>query len=382
MTVKRNYQSLTSLLTLEKGDIVGGNKRRKMKVSSSCWNVSEKEVPPVPYLYPREETSVIVAGVCPEIIAKSIVRCAKSMSLVGSYNDDEASAVLKNDIMKCSIQLYANVIDDKKSVLVEVQRKDGDCINFHKISHAILETASNQENHSTDSIQHIVPPSDCPPSVQVVPSQEKAYDEMIITCVMEGIDSLLRKDRIDAHLLGMENLEKLTSDSSQRDIQLFTSKCIVKGGSDFDAVRNRVFSHVTNTQDFQSEQHLYMSEQHVEKFHSIALSILANSLDCLSKADDTFFEQISSYPGWGSTSSNNDSIFTSLLSAMQDADSHIYEAYLAAKCVKVILDQSPQMKANALKLDALNIASISHEVGESSYLMLGSISTEIIELLK
>merc|ERR1712038_808243 len=132
----------------------------------------------------------------------------------------------------------------------------------------------------------------------------------------------------------------------------------------------------------QSEQHLYMSEQHVEKFHSIALSILANSLDCLSKADDTFFEQISSCPEWGSTSGSNDGIFASLLNTMKDADSHIYEAYLAAKCVKVILEKSSQMKAHAMKLNALNIASTSHEVGESSYLMLGYVSTEIIDLLK
>merc|ERR1712038_515962 len=198
---------------------------------------------------------------------------------------------------------------------------------------------------------------------QIVPSQEKAYDEMIIACVMEGIDSLLRKDRIDAHLLGMENLEKLTSSSSQRDIQLFTSKCIVKGGGDFDAVRDRVLSHVTNTQDFQSEEHLYMSEQHVEKFHSISLSILANSLDCLSKADDSVFDQMPSSPEWGSGCSS-DNIFASLLNTMKDAQSHLYEAYLAAKCIKVILEKSPQMKAQALKLDALNIASISHEVGQ------------------
>jgi len=300
--------------------------------------------------------------------------------LVGSYNGDEASAVLKNDIMKCSIQLYTNVIDDKDSVLVEVQRKDGDCINFHKVSRAILETASNQENDSNDSIQHVVPPSDVSTSEQIVTSREKAYDEVVITCVMEGIDSLLRKDRIDAHLLGMENLEKLTSGSSQKDIQLFTSKCIVKG-DDFDVVREKVLSHVTNTQDFQSEQHLYMSEQQIEKFHSIALSILANSLDCLSKVDDSFFDQISSSPEWGSSSSN-DGIFASLLNTMKDADCHIYEAYLAAKCVKVILEKSPQMKVHALKLDAQNIASTSREVGESSYLILGCISTEIIDLLK
>merc|ERR1712238_414542 len=114
---------------------------------------------------------------------------------------------------------------EKKGILVEIQRKNCNSFKFHNIAKTILHAARGSTPPKLKTSFGRPPPLLLNRKAPAV-CNIKHYTEVAI----ENAAILLKKDRIDANMLGMESLILLTDKQCSAELTcLLTSRAVLKG---------------------------------------------------------------------------------------------------------------------------------------------------------
>jgi len=344
-------------------------KRNKRKVISE-WNVDE--LPALPIFYIKERTSVKIMDAKPQIIADRVTQCANTMSADLNYDDLKGGVIVSMNRIELCVQLF-RINDDSASdaIIVEVRRKNGSSITFHRAARAILKAAKGDPIILPRSLE-----SQTRKDRNIVKiKQSKEDDNLTAEATIEKIDSLLQKDRFDANLLGIESLLNLSScDSSSKSMTLFTAEVILNGRHS-DVIKDTVFSLVRNSSnDEKDESKNIVKSSFNRKMRVCAFSVLANSMEVLSRSD---LESKSLDDEWV----GDNGLLTTLVCKLKDSEFNLQEAYLAAKCLRTAVRGSTGLKSWAMEQDLFGIVQQSQNEGNRSHTLLGCVLDDILQCL-
>lgn len=389
-----NKRSLSSILSIdnhsdETNQESIGNlsaKRRKLNVDSK-WEL--KDLPELPFLYLKEKTSVVVLNANPQDIASRIVDCAKSLSAYGHYNGEKAKASLNANNVEFSVQLFKVTERTNKCVIVEMQRTNGSSIQFHKVAQTLLKVAKETQAQS--------PPAPSPSFTNKGDinklqrlrknnrEKKERNQEEVFTCTLEMVDALLKKDRVDANLLGMESLQLLTSHKSASDSMVKFVSDIVVTGERFGDIKGTISSLITKYTIDGDTPTNDVEEGYYRKMRVCALTVLSNSLKSFfdldktsdAKTDTCKIDSILSSDDW----LGDHGLLTLLIGELKNAKVEPNDAYLAGRSLEIVFLRSLRMRSEAIKLNAQTIITESLELGQASYPLLEPISKNLLKIL-
>jgi hypothetical protein len=110
-------------------------------MSSSNW--SPMQLRPVPAFYPLEKSSRLVEDESPVDIANRLAECLRTLSVQAVYDSQAGTAsLLTAENVEMHLSLWKTTpANHSQGVVVELQRRKGDSIAFHRYSRSILDAA-------------------------------------------------------------------------------------------------------------------------------------------------------------------------------------------------------------------------------------------------
>lgn len=335
------------------------------------WTVSV--LPEMPYFYLKEKTSVVIFKDSPQEIANRIIESAKEMNCIGECNGSTAKAILTVDDTEFSIQLFRVWLDEKRNecTFVELQRLSGSPIVFHTVARNILAASkknvvsSNTKTAKVPRVRRNLTIS----RIETTGLGDNEEESKLLTCSVGIVDCLLKKDRIDANLLGMESLQLLTNKTNSSDSMVSYASNIVMDGGEFMDVRDRVISLMANDEPEESVFEL----KYYNKMRLCAFQTLANALD-------NIFNNTSSIEKHEKFA-NDDSLMSILLGELEnDTGSNAHVAYFAAKALLSMIENSSRTKSIASVL-GISSADLKNKDGKNRYSSLRNVTDGILQVV-
>lgn len=359
-------------------------------IDESNW--SPTQVRFVPPYYPLERSNRFVEFSL-ETVALRISEANRILSIHAIYDNKNATAtLLTSENVEMHLSLWKTSAKTGESanpegIVVEVQRRKGDSIAFHRYSRLILDVAAGDiktnkvAEHKGDyldvvysrNVQRTSDPKD----------SETEYENAIIA--VEIAHGLIMKDRIDARQLGLESLCLLT-DPKKTGVAtaLIASRVVLLGSlqdinssssapeeglmvdeTPFQEIRQTLLSLIQFKRIGDDELFEGDEPEHITVLHNLALAVLANALNVI--ADDSIHEQASS-PEEGTVGrsrldtsesisekfledslecSDNHEIMKTLISELGKASTKPHNACLSAKCLNSVCRASVKARKRA-----------------------------------
>lgn len=377
---------------------------------------------PVPAFYPLEKSSRFVDDE-KDNVTERLSECLRVLSVQALYNNETASAYLMtSEGVEMHLSLWKTA-GEKVGIVVELQRRKGDSIAFHRYSRYILDAAigdfdpvDHVQVHGEDidfvyskKVQRLL-------NVELGKSAKASEHENAVIAI-EIAHGLLMKDRMDARQLGLESLCLLT-DPKRTGITtaLITSHVVLLGtargieglssGDDaivldeapFQGIREAIlslvqFSRIGEDIDFEDEDTETMSA-----LHNLALAVMANSLDVIENQDafDLNPEETEKKPSALRTAPASDiagkfleesseisktELLATLIGELGKASQKPHNACLSAKCLGKLCRASDKAKRRAKELGAKNVVNTALEVGTRTHLKLETECKSVTKVL-
>eukprot|EP00571_Detonula_confervacea_P008139 CAMPEP_0172320274 /NCGR_PEP_ID=MMETSP1058-20130122/40164_1 /TAXON_ID=83371 /ORGANISM="Detonula confervacea, Strain CCMP 353" /LENGTH=402 /DNA_ID=CAMNT_0013035505 /DNA_START=114 /DNA_END=1322 /DNA_ORIENTATION=+ len=338
--------------------------------TDSIWISGDYDsLPEVPMFYPIERTSTVVDCCDSREIARRITGCLQKLSITAKFNASEASLFAETlDYTKFHIRLYKSNNINNKGILVELQRVDGDSFNFVKYVQAILASARGENINGRKATARRSSLNYIPSSIISCHLDKRRQPEECNAEYMMHIEELLKKDRSDAVLLGIESLVLLT-DQDRSQVSLSVAEAVLNGNGHSvikDFVRKCIHCpHLTLSPEDNAFD--YASWQCCDRLHNAALAVLGNSLKTASDAKSSkllgFLLESEEWMG-------HSGIVDALLSELSHAEDRSHDAYHAARCLNTLLDSSPEMKMALIERGLPRLMKISQAVGQRRHSLL------------
>lgn len=386
---------------------------------------------PVPAFYPLEKSSRLVEDEL-SAVAGRLSDCMRVLSVQAIYNNESATAYL---ITSENVEMHLSLWKTSggkhpAGIVVELQRRKGDSIAFHRYSRFILDAAIDD----FDAAEHIQKYGEDMSFAQskklqrllnigVCRDQTNEHENSIIA--IEIAHSLLMKDRMDARQLGLESLCLLTDPRktsvvtaviASHVVLLGSASGLVTEGDDlmfdeapFQEIREIILSLVQFSRigedEFGDEGHedkfderQYGTGEHMSLLHNLALAVLANSLDVIENEDryDESPEETERKPpavtkksasaiagdfiGETQDISETD-ILSTLIKELGKAQKKPHNAHLSAKCLGSLCRASEDAKNRAKELGAKNVISVALDVGVRTHLKLETECENVVKAL-
>jgi len=340
----------------------------KMPVDN-IWDV--QSIPTLPMYYPLEKTHIIVCNEPVAEVTKRISDCMRSLSIAAAYDSAKAKARAKTiNHTKFTIQLFSK--SNESGVVVEARRSSGCPLNFYKSCYPILHAASGLE-YSQFSDDHL----DAKPLSFLCNDAPKSDDDFLVT--VEVANNLLKKDRIDANLLGIESLHMLTDTSSTcPETAALVAKMILLGKNGCENIRTCIHSLIQNwtlCDEDDLEEGDELDQRHLSIMRNHALAIIANTLDLLD--DQGSLSKVMDEDSW-----LRDTLLPILINELKEAADRPHDAFLSAKCLSILVKASTLAKEKAIQLDADDVTFNSLIIGKQSHEQLEIESMRVIKALK
>jgi hypothetical protein len=260
--------------------------------------------------------------------------------------------------VKLSIRLFS----DAEQVVVEVQRRSGCCFLFHQAAKAILRSAKGMklQQQPTFSVPDCVKAQANEVSQQPDPTEE----------AVEIASSMLKKERYDCHLLGMESLVQLTKATSTSS----KAALALVHGNVLDTILSLIQSW-RMTQDEQEQQVITdeMEQDYFAMMHRNALTVLANCLNALEQTGE-LSQVIGSQERLVA-----DELLSVLIDELASAEERPHDACQACKCLKTLLRSSQATKLRVLELGAPKAATSALNEGVCTHLCLEQEARTLID---
>ena len=291
--------------------------------------------------------------------------------------------------MEFTVQLFKVTERTNKCVIVEMQRTNGSSVQFHKIAQTLLKVAKETQAQSpldpSSPFTNKVDIKKLHHSQKQSKEKKEHNQEEVFICTLEMVDALLKKDRVDANLLGMESLQLLTSHKSASDSMVKFVSNIVITGERFGDIKGTISSLITKYTIDGDTPTNDVEEGYYRKMRVCALTVLSNSLKSFfdlnetsdAKTDTCKIDSILSSDDW----LGDHGLLTLLVEELKNAKVEPNDAYLAGKSLEIVFLRSMRMRSEAIKLNAQTIITESLELGQASYPPLESISRNLLKVL-
>mmetsp|Transcript_5360 Transcript_5360/g.15742 ORF Transcript_5360/g.15742 Transcript_5360/m.15742 type:complete len:492 (+) Transcript_5360:320-1795(+) len=387
----------------------------------SNWNPIQ--IHPVPAFYPLERSSRVVAEDF-AAIAERLSEANRVLSVHADYDDATASAHLTtSEGVEMHLSLWKTTGQGhKQGIVVELQRRKGDSIAFHRYSRFILDAAVGDfdpEQHvSTNGTDLDLIYSNKIQRMLTMEQKDAANDEENAIIALEIAHGLLMKDRMDARRLGLESLCLLTDpNKTGADTAFLASHVVLLGctpddeskqegalvfnDAPFREIRETIISliqlrRIGEGEGFDDTPHSE-TEEHITGLHNLALAVLANALDCIENEEgqDSEPEEVHRKPRARTESAAsicdsllnhaNDStkkeLMSTLINELSKAENKPHNACLSAKSIGTLCRASDEARKRAKELGAKNVVQTALEVGTRTHLKLQTECEKVAEVL-
>ena len=336
------------------------------------------------------------------------------LSIHAVYCNKTATAtLLTSENVEMHLSLWKTT-GKQEGIVIELQRRKGDSIAFHRYSRCILDSAAGE----LDIKEHVEKNGDdidavFSRKVQRLLTLEKPRDSAASEAenaiiAIEIAHGLVMKDRIDARQLGLESLCLLTDPKktgyktaviasrvvllgSAQDIDASPEEALLCDETPFQEIRQALlsliqFRRIGDSDDFEDDEDSEESE-HITVLHNLALAVLANALDVMADEDADSIASPEEVPVGRSrldTSesiserfledslecSDNREIMKTLITELGKASKKPHNACLSAKCIGSLCRASEKARKRAKELGAKDIVRTALEVGTRTHLKL------------
>jgi len=386
--------------------------------SSSTSNWSPTELRHVPAFYPLERSSRFVENELADVVVR-VSEANRLLSVHAVYCNETATATLLTiENVEMHLSLW-KTSGKQEGIVIEIQRRKGDSIAFHRYSRCILDAAAG-ELDIHDHVEKNGDDIDAVFSRKVQrlltlesPKDSKSEAENAIIAI-EIAHGLIMKDRIDARQLGLESLCLLTDPKKTGFTTAVIASHVVLLGSaqnldrnnsspeeglmcdetPFQEIRQALlsliqFRRIGDADDFEQDEESSEESEHITVLHNLALAVLANALVVI--ADEDLESSLSSAPeevpagrSRIDTSesiseqfledslgcSDNREIMKTLISELGKAGMKPHNACLSAKCIGSLCKASEKARKRAKELGAKNVVQTALDVGTRTHLKL------------
>merc|ERR1712176_257499 len=377
---------------------------------------SPTEVRQVPAFYPLERSSRFVEADLSTVVVR-VSEANPLLSIHAVYDDENATAtLLTSENVEMHLSLWKPT-GKQEGIVIEIQRRKGDSITFHRYSRCILDAIAGDLDIS-DHVEKNGDDIDAVFSRKVqrmltleAPQDSRTEAENAIIAI-EIAHGLIMKDRVDANQLGLESLCLLTDVKktgcttaviasrvvllgSARDTNKSTpEEAMLTDETPFREIRQALlsliqFRRIGDGDDFGYGEASSEESQHIIVLHNLALAVLANALDVMENQDiqdcfSTTPEDASAGRPRLNTSesvseqflseslefSDNQEIMKTLITELGKAGAKPHNACLSAKCIGSLCRASAKARKKAEELGAKNVVQTALEVGTRTHLKL------------
>lgn len=378
---------------------------------------------PIPNYYPMERSSRILYDHEHTLkdITGNLAECFRILSIQAKYFESPAGAALLTP-EQVEMYIYLWKVGGGKQVCVELQRRRGDSVTFHRYARHILESASGDfdpAEYKDYSDSHYLKSAE-----KLLRTELKHADQgQEARMAIELAAGLIMKDRLDARILGMQSLCILTDPrKTNLNTSLLASRAVLFGegepmfrhiqefvlnvvqkrcmGDDDSLLEDMIVEYDSDEEEYFEDDEQRDESKPPEYHDSIkillnyGLTILANSWELQST-----FELLDSEPE--KTDGNRISvdlavarfhqmaldcthtdILTSLLIELGRAEFQAHNACLAAKCLRILCQSSPEARERTKALSGLERAFRAEEVGKATNARLERESAALLRVFQ
>merc|ERR1712078_349445 len=385
------------------------------KSSEKPCNWTPKQLRAVPAFYPLERSSRFVKDELNTVVHR-VSEANRLLSIHAVYDNENATATLLTcENVEMHLSLWRTT-GKQEGLVIEIQRRKGDSIAFHRYSRCILDSAVGELDIS-DHVEKNGDDIDAVFSKQVqrlmtleTPKDAKPEAENAIIAI-EIAHGLIMKDRIDARQLGLESLCLLTDPKKTGyNTAVIASRVVLLGSAQdidssspeeallcdetpFQEIRQALlsliqFRRIGESDDFGEEDESSDESEHITVLHNLALAVLANALDVIADDDSESAisapEEVPSGRARLDTSesiserfmedalelSENRCIVKTLISELGKCGMKPHNACLSAKCIGALCLSCDKARKRAKELGAKNVVQTALEVGTRTHLKL------------
>lgn len=120
-------------------------KPRSRSSSSPLWNVNDHTLKPKPDFYPLEQTATFVPHSRPSVVASRVANFLMERNISATFNEVKAKAkCVSEDNVEFNVRLYKGKNQFDHGVIVEVQRRYGFSVFYHRDAVGILDAAAGK----------------------------------------------------------------------------------------------------------------------------------------------------------------------------------------------------------------------------------------------
>lgn len=419
-----------SFFAKAEGKTAGLKEEEETAMDDDAW--SPKAVRTVPAFYPLEKSSRFIEDDHLSV-ASRLSECFRALSVHATYNDEIATASLvtgENVEMHLSLWKTSGSPMSKypPGIVVELQRRKGDSIVFHRYNRYILDAAmgefdSNEFQSSTGGDVAHMYTKKTERMLKMQTGKSAASEEESAIIAVEIAHGLLMKDRMDARRLGLESLCLLTDGTktgyttaliASHVVLLGTAQGVTSSSEDdaifdespFQEIRETVLSLIQLNkigeeelcddveEEFESQQ--IQEREHMSILHNLALAVMANALQVVENEElkDTEPERTETKPKAklsckkiANTFMNEGKeitkkeILSTLISELGKAANSPHNATLSAKCLSSLMGASDDARKRAKELGAKNVVATALDVGVRTHAKLETECKKVIEVM-
>jgi len=340
-------------------------RKADIKKASDGWNISDDSLRCVPEHFVLERTAKFVNHCPASVVASRICNCLRNRSIEAIFDCIKAKAkCFSQNFVEFRVRLFAGKGEYGDGVIVEVQRRSGSAVYFRDECHAIFDAAEGGCDES--------------PEVKRPECHLDALKELTVESAAKSLEltlDLLKKDRLDANLLGLQSLVLLTDAvKSGVDTALVASKSIVLH-DDQSELRDIIASLIRTGVMNQDEDEALKELEIFYQLRTNAFIALSNALDvcakdgCLSQAivDQQWYINF---------------LVPCLIKELSKAQDTPHIALLSTKCLNSLVECSGFARSRALDVGALDALAHAHEFGKARYANLATETDRGVHILE
>jgi hypothetical protein len=337
-------------------------------VESALWNILDGGLSCVPEHFVLERTSTFVGHCRASVISARISDCLRKRSIESHFNSAKAKAkCFTQQFVEFRIRLFSGKGEFTHGVIVEVQRRSGSAIYFRDEYLAIFDAAEGM--HDDDRIHQVHPPKWSMGSLKQennIPCEQSVSKSLEFTC------DLLKKDRLDANLLGIQSLALLTdAEKSCVEAALVASKNILSKQSE---LGNIISALMQNGSVYHDEDHSLKHSDMFAQVRANALIVFCNALDACAKGG--CLSQLIIHQTWYTKI-----LVPFLAKELKMAEKSPLMALLSTRCLNILVECSVDCRSKALDMGVLEALEDAREFGRTRYASLVTETERGVSLL-
>ena len=324
-----------------------------VEVDPDFWIANNDSVPIIPSFYPLLHSSTTIPNGFASVISERIKEVLRNRSIAAVYDSYGAKAdcITKTNV-NFRIRLYRNP-EDRNTVIVEIQRKEGFHVTYHQDVTAILDAA---EGKAADPMLN-------EPTAAFQDTDDEAdnYTQSSLNRISSILCPANGEMMTRATELALPVLISLTNAHEAGRIAVLISRDLLYS-ENFTQLRELIFSYACSSD---GEEPFSIIQRNRVKLQS--LEVLANATSCLRDSIDEC------------GSPTNETLRLHLISLVENASSDPRAADLACLILKNTADSRPMDDDENTRL--INALRNANRHGSEAYADLEAHSQEVMSLM-